>query len=32
MLAAVLAGCTGVKPESAMEWMQRQPTPIDGPP
>jgi outer membrane PBP1 activator LpoA protein len=30
--AATLAGCHTVKQESAMEWMQRQPMLIDGPP
>jgi outer membrane PBP1 activator LpoA protein len=30
--AATLAGCGAIVQESAMEWMQRQPSRIDGPP
>ncbi len=29
MATATLVGCGTVVQESAMEWMQRQPTPID---
>ena len=28
-VATILAGCAGAKPESAMQWMQRQPMLID---
>jgi hypothetical protein len=32
LAAATLAGCSTVVQESAMEWMVRQPSRIDGPP
>lgn len=31
LFAASLAGCSTVIPESAMEWMQRQPWSSDSP-
>lgn len=29
MLVGALAGCATVEQESAMDWMQKQPRPID---
>jgi hypothetical protein len=31
LLVSTLAGCAGVRQESAMEWMQRQPWTSDSP-